>query len=120
MTLAHRARLHLSTGPAMNAFQELQSRVAESEALQERLQAAEAKESFIETVEEMARELGFDLDRETIRSGIEASTAAAASPELSDEDLANVAGGTLYVSYLCFGGGYASRLTAGPRGCETY
>lgn len=100
----------------MSTFSELQTRVAGDADLQQRLQAAEDEESFVQTVEALARELGFDLDRETIRSGIEASTAAAAGTELSDEDLASVAGGTLTtVSYLCFDGGYTLRTTVNCR-----
>lgn len=98
----------------MTAFEELQTRVAGDAALQERLQAAEDEESFIRTVEALAGELGFDLHFDEIRAGIEASTAAAKVTELSDQDLANVAGGGVLtgaaVSYLCFyGGNYTFR-----------
>lgn len=93
----------------MTAFEELQTRVAGDAALQERLQSAEDEETFLQTVEALARELGFDLDRDEIRTGIEASTAAAKGTELSDQDLANVAGGGVLtgaaLSYLCFYGG---------------
>lgn len=113
----------------MSTFEELQARVAKDTALQERLQAAEDEDTFVEMVEEFANELGLDLDTETIRTGIEQSTARATT-ELSDTDLAEVAGGTFhktvncqtyaYDTYLCFGGRYTGSCNSYDVRCLGY
>ena len=87
----------------MSTFEELRARVAGDTALQERLEGADNAESFVAMVGDMARDLGFDLDNETIRQGIEASTAGAASTELSDDDLGDVGGaGTFTLTRVVF------------------